>query len=350
MKEKAALGILFVVLVLVIPLISINNGVAMPLSNTLEEKAKDPPPQQNTQQNEENPAKSEEPPSPVMSFGEDNFRILDERTGKVITVDELTYLRGCVSAEMPPTFHPEALKAQAVASHTYAIYVRSQSRAAGQDYDFTADPQDWKVFVTEEQFYERYGEYADAYWKMICDAVDPVAHYVLLYEGEPIVAAYHSMSGGVTEDAGNVWLSAVDYLVPVSSFGDTLAPDFEKQQFYSADEVKSALQAEYPEMQFPADPSAWFVVEESRPGGYVANVNVCGETLTGIDVRTCLGLRSAAFSVQYQNGEFVFTVSGYGHGVGLSQYGADYMGRQGETFDEILQHYYTGVNLAMIEE
>ncbi len=285
-------------------------------------------------------------PSETISVSGENFRILNEHTGKIFEVSPRDYVRGALAAEMPPTFHPEAMKAQAVAAHTYALCRRGQARANGENSDFSADPENWKVYTTEKLFRERYGDLADTYWKAICQAADEVAGYILTYEGEPIVAAYHSMSSGKTEDASNVWTGGKPYLVPVDSFGDTLAPDYRMTVTFSADELAGALRKTWPDIVLEGDASGWIGKEQRSESGYITEITVGNQTVSGADFRTALDLRSSDFTVSYDGGEFTFKVVGYGHGVGLSQYGADYMARQGASFDEILLHYYQGAKLA----
>lgn len=294
------------------------------------------------------------PQTPVAQIDDSGFRILDEQTGKVFEVSAQDYVRGALAAEMPPTFHPEALKAQAVAAHTYALNLKETRRAAEEPdpalkgADFTADPSDWKTYTTEKEFRARYGELADAWWKTICEAADAACPYVMLYDDEPIVAAYHSMSSGTTEDAANVWLGSVPYLVPVDSFGDTLAPDYTTTETFTVEQVRQALSDGCPGIALGDDPSAWLTVEERSPSGYVTELSAGDQTISGSDLRGMLGLRSSDFSIACDGASFTFTVNGYGHGVGLSQYGADYMARQGATFDEILAHYYKGAQLAIV--
>ncbi len=286
-------------------------------------------------------------PTDTIAISGDDFRILDEQSGKIIKVSAQEYVRGAVAAELPPTFHPEAMKAQAVAAHTYALCRRQQARENGEKSDFSADPENWKVYTTEKLFRERYGDLAETYWKAICQAADEVVSYVMTYEGEPIVAAYHSMSSGKTEDASNVWIGGEPYLVPVDSFGDTLAPDYRKTVTFTADEFADLLKKTWPDIALNGDASAWVGETERSESGYVVEITIGNKTVSGADVRTALDLRSAHFTVSYDGGEFTFKVVGYGHGVGLSQYGADYMARQGASFDEILLHYYPGAVLSV---
>lgn len=285
--------------------------------------------------------------SDSIAISGDDFRILDEKSGKVLKVSAQEYVRGAVAAELPPTFHPEALKAQAVAAHTYALYKREQARANGEKTDFSANPENWSVFTTEKQFRERYDDMADTYWETICEAADEASAYVLTYEGEPIVAAYHSMSSGQTEDASNVWSGGEPYLVPVESFGDTLAPDYRVTETFTPQELETALKNTWPDLSLKGDASNWIGKSVRSPSGYVTELTIGNQTVPGAQVRTALDLRSSDFTISYENGTFTFKVVGYGHGVGLSQYGADYMARQGASFDEILLHYYPGTTLSI---
>ena len=200
--------------------------------------------------------------------------------------------------------------------------------------------------MTEEMARERYGDQFELYWSKICEAADSTLGYVLTYDGQPILAAYHSTSNGETEDAVNVWSASVPYLVPVESEGDLLAPDFATTETFTPKEVRALFSTAYPSLTFPTSQEDWFVVKERSDSGYVTQIQVGDQILHGKEVRQVLGLKSSDFTVSFQNGTFAFQVEGYGHGVGLSQYGADYMARQGATFDEILTHYFTGAKLS----
>lgn len=287
--------------------------------------------------------------APVLSF-----KILDQSTGKVNEIALRDYVRGAVAAEMPATFHSEAMKAQAVAAHTYALHSHFAQQkapdAALSGADFAADPSNLKVYITEETAKEFYGggEIADSYWNKICAAADSVVDYILEYEDEPIVAAYHAISAGQTEDAANVWSGSAPYLISVESDGDILAPGFETAVTMTADEVKAKLTAAYGDIDLSGDASAWFGGATRTDAGYVASIEVGGMEIAGKEIREIFGLRSHHFKVGYDDGDFVFTVTGYGHGVGLSQYGADFLARQGYSFDEILSVYYTGAALKTV--
>lgn len=295
-------------------------------------------------------------PQPVEANGDlavESFSILNRGTGKVEKVSVKDYVRGAVASEMPATFHTEALKAQAVSAHTYALNQHllqlKNPDPALKGADFSADPAQLLGYTTEAVYKKRLGDLGEEHWNKVCGAADSVLGYVLVYEGEPIVAAYHSISGGMTEDAENVWSGSVPYLVAVESPGDLISPALTSTVSFTEKEMKTLLTAAFPKATLGKDPAGWLTEVERSPSGYITRVEVGDWEVHGKELRTALGLKSTDFTYVYQNGAFDFTVLGYGHGVGLSQYGADYMGRQGETFDEILAHYYVGAELALIE-
>jgi len=316
------------------------------------------------------PTESEKPvlPSVTLSLPEpkaesasvpqeaEQFTIYDLSTGVLHTLTAEEYTLCAVSAEMPPTFSPAALQAQAVACYTYALRAK-QDNAKSPDpalcgADFAADPSNWKGFVTQAQYIERYGEEnGAAYWETLEQAVEPVLGYRMLYQDRPIVAAFHSISSGKTEEASNVWNGSAPYLVPVESPGDCYAPGYETAEIFEPQALVDAMVAAgLIEAEAVTDrPEYWFSPSALSPSGYVASIQFCGKPLSGVQVRNALGLRSASFSVEYLNESFLFRVCGYGHGVGLSQYGAEYMAKQGSDWREILQHYYTGIEISRQE-
>lgn len=354
MKEKLVLFLVFFLLVLCIPMMAM--GFSLPqtpgdeasqLSSAVSSQAasgeESQPPQS---QSEARPTQGE---ITAQVPTEKSFKILNENTGKVEEVSIRDYVRGAVCAEMPPDFALEALKSQAVAAHTYALRLQQEQKSSPneklQGADFSARPEDWLVYTTEELARKRYGDKFEQYWSKICQAADEVVDEILLYEEQPIVAAYHSMSAGKTEDAKNVWEAGAPYLIPAESFGDTLAPDYETTVKLTSDEVKALLQSQG-EISLPEDPAGWFLGEERSDSGYLTQIQVGDKTFTGNELRKIFSLRSSNVQVGYQDNAFTFTVKGYGHGVGLSQYGADYMARQGDGYREILAHYYPGTTLA----
>lgn len=277
-----------------------------------------------------------------------HFNILNISTNKIQKVSVQDYVRGAVTAELPPTFHEDALKSQAVSAHTYALMNTLQNNNKG-GYDFTADPDKWRGYVSMEQAKERFGTKFDTYWGLITKAVDSVINEVLVYDGEPILAAYHAISSGKTEFAENVWTTSVPYLQSVESEGDLTANGYKSTITLSKKEVEEKLLKLDSTIKLPEDPKLWFSEIERSEGGYILSCKIGKKTVHGKEIRSLFNLRSSNIKINYTKPNFTFEVVGYGHGVGLSQVGADYMARQGSTYKEILLHYYQGATLEKVK-
>ncbi len=296
---------------------------------------------------ESSESSSSSPNSSSPAKGTAVFRLLDEETGTVYEVADRDFVVGTVAAEMYPTYHAEALKAQAVASYTYYSVQRAQERAdpdaALKGADFTDTLSGLPRYYSDKELKERWGENYEAYHKKVTEAVDAVFGRTITYNGELILAAYHAISSGATEDAVLVWGSSLPYLQPVASPGDKLSPSYQSTVSFTADELKSKL-VSLEGCTLGDDPAGWIAADPKvSASGTVTGIVIGGVEMTGKQVRELLGLRSACFTAAYDNGRFVFNVLGYGHDVGMSQYGADYMARQGSNWEDILHYYYTGV-------
>lgn len=293
------------------------------------------------------------PVSKVSSMSEP-ILLLDKATGQVIKMAQDEYVLGAVCSEMPPKFHPEALKAQAVAAHSYILRCKEQQEQnpdpALKGAYLEIDTGSRSGYVSEAVAREQYGERFDLYYPAVKEAVAQVENQILVYNGEPIVAAYHAISAGKTENAQNVWTGSADYLVPVDSPGDRLAPDYESKETFSVDEVQERLISYNPNLTLSQDPSQWFSDLTRSESGYITSLQIDETEIPGQTLRTLFNQRSSNLEIAFQNNSFHFTATGYGHGVGMSQYGADYMARQGSSYQEILAHYYTGSRLVQLQE
>ena len=278
------------------------------------------------------------------SFRADTFRVLDKDSGTVTKMTAEEYIFGVLAAEMPALYDKEALKAQAVAAYTFAL--NRQTENADKDYDITTDMGTDQSFITEEKAREKWGDKADEYCDKLKGAVKEVEDFAITYDGKPILAVYHAISSGKTEDCENVWGKAYPYLKSVASPGDSLAPDYISKAVFSADDLRDKLSKT---VELSGEPQDYFGKTERTASGTVKSIEVCGSDLSGGEIRSALSLKSSDFEVLYKDGEFVFTVYGYGHGVGMSQYGADCMAKQGSDFKEILLHYYRGCRVEKLK-
>ena len=271
------------------------------------------------------------------------FRFEDSSTGQVVELSRRDYVLGAVAAEMPVSWPDEALKAQAVAAHTYALYCRDHSAAENGAW-LTADPARRQGCLTDAVLHSYWGTAYAANYARLSALVDAVQTQVLYYGDAPAGTSYFAMSNGRTEASENVWGTALPYLVPVDSSTDTAADNYEYTLNLSAAQLQQLL-AERLGIADLAAPESWFGPAELTAAGYTKALPVCGQIVSGTALRRVLGLRSTCVSIKYQSGNFSFTTRGYGHGVGLSQWGAKAMAEQGAGYADILAHYYPGTQL-----
>ncbi len=266
----------------------------------------------------------------------------DERTPLYLLTDsgivETTaaeYLPHAVAAEMPVSYGPEALKAQAVAARTYVL---AADRHPGAN--ICTDSACCLAYLSDDALRARWGEDYDQNLAAVRAAVTATDGEVLTYDGELILSVFHASSAGSTEDSGAIW-SAQPYLVPVFS------PETPEQvpDLISTAEFTPAELAFRLGLSPEAPPEAWLVGTEPDDAGRVRYLRIGGQVLSGGFVRSALGLRSTDFTVDYDDGVFRFTVAGYGHGVGMSQEGAKLLAAEGWSYAEILAHYYPGTTL-----
>lgn len=270
-----------------------------------------------------------------------------EADGSVSKLTMEDYLWRVVAAEMPASFEPEALKAQACAARTYTVRLQN-SGGKHETADICTDSKCCQACILTADAMARWGLEGESHRDKIARAVAETDGLGILYGGRPIQALYFSSAPGATTDAVAVWGNAVDYLKSVTSPEGDEVPNYRTQVVLSRQEVKDLLLAAYPGADFSGEPEGWFSQIVRNESGAVTSLLAGGITLTGNQVRGALGLRSPAFTVAYADGSFTFDVTGYGHGVGMSQYGANAMAKEGRPFREILTWYYTGAEVAAL--
>ena len=264
------------------------------------------------------------------------------------TVEQLgmdEYLWGVVAAEMPASFEQEALKAQACAARTYTVVCQDSGGEKHPGADICADSTCCQAYTSPSAAQARWGLNAGEYSEKIRLAVEQTDGLGVLYQGEPIQALFFSSAAGRTVDAVEVWGNEVDYLKSVASPEGEEVPNYHTQESFSPEQVRTLVLEAYPGADLSGDPSGWFGQASRNEGGAVTSIPVGGVTLTGAQVRSLFSLRSAAFTVSWDGSGFIFDVTGYGHGVGMSQYGANAMARAGDGFADILTWYYTGAQV-----
>lgn len=266
-----------------------------------------------------------------------------EQTETVLLSD---YLPGVLAGEMPALFEDEALKAQAVAARTYILYRMNHRPEAHPDEDICDDPSCCKAFLSLDAMKANWGSHFDTYYAKMCAAVRETDGQYLRYHGEPIQAVFHSSSAGKTQASSDIW-NDCPYLLSVDS-PETAAdvPDYVTEVTMTAGEFKDVCLNFYPEIEFSDDPASWLGAPVYNDSGRVACSTVCGTAISGTQMRTMFSLRSSAYTLAYTDeGNFRFTVTGYGHGVGMSQYGANVYAKNGYLYKDILAHYYPDTEL-----
>lgn len=261
---------------------------------------------------------------------------LPDNAGGVTTMAMDDYLTAVLLCEMPVDFNEEALKAQAVVARTYAL--RRVEKKKHDNYDVCTDSACCQGYLDEDDFLSAGGKAKDV--EKVRRAVTQTKGTVITYEGSLIDATYFSCSGGMTEAAVAVWGKDVPYLQATNSPGEEIATYYSDEVRYDIDDLLSLLS-----VSTSKHPYAWVENVTYTVGGGVDEITICGKVYKGVELRKLLNLRSTAFTISFTESECVITTRGFGHRVGMSQYGAEAMAQNGATYVEILRHYFKGVEL-----
>jgi len=288
------------------------------------------------------PARQEQEQPRGTRDGAQKVRILTEGG----TVEEMTleeYLWRVVAAEMPASFEVEALRAQAVCARTYTLWKMEADRHDGAD--LCDDSACCQAYTTREEAAARWGDLNQLYTRRIAAAVEDTDGWILTYDGAPIQAVFFSSSTASTEDARQVWGNGLPYLVSVATPEGEEVPNYRSRVELTAEQVRALAADSGLGAGLSGDPAGWITQVQYNASGRVESLELGGVSLSGGAARSLFGLRSACFTVEERDGVFSFSVVGYGHGVGMSQYGANAMAKQGSTWQEIVRHYYTGITV-----
>ncbi len=272
---------------------------------------------------------------------------------QVRTMDLEEYIAGVTAAEMPAYFEPEALKAQAVAARTYAygrlIGLFNHSADVHNGADICTNPGHCQAWTSKKDAYKNWGIFFPwKNWERIRKAVSDTKNIILTYNGVVTNPLYSSNSGGKTENAEDVWdCDPVGYLKSVESYGDRFAPDFASEADIPVERFVSILKNQYPALEITTKDLVDHIrISGFTEGGSVKNIIVGNITIPGVRFREIFSLKSAKF--EYKNvkdDKIIFSVTGNGHGVGMSQWGANYLAKNGGTYEEILKYYFKDVSL-----
>lgn len=342
MRKVLVIGLLLTAVIYILPVFCGLLEQEEPLSIPQESVAAD------AEITESPPAEGEQTVTDESIVANGEITVLVDGEARTMKLED--YVVSVVAGEISPDFPTEAIRAQAVAARTYALYKQKTGRPAQhEEADVCDDPAHCAAFVDlKTEAAARWGEQADTAEDVIRQAVEDTAGQVLTYEGEPIVAVFSSAAGEKTERAVDVWGSDIPYLQSVDSPGGEACPKYYDAVVLTADEIRARAEKTLPSADLSGDPSGWFKASERSEAGGIARMKFGGVEVKGTVMRTLLGLNSTNFTVKIDGNTLTFTTIGYGHGVGLSQWGAKYSAEQGQTYDEILAHYYPGTTLTTI--
>ena len=270
----------------------------------------------------------------VLFTGENEIREID--------IDE--YLYGVVSAEMPASYEMEALKAQAVVARTYTLYKIENNANKHGDAAICTDSTCCQAWISKEARLEKWQEdVRNEYWDKIVQSVDSTKGEVITYNGKLINAFFHSNSGGKTELPVNVWGGeGYPYLQTVETSGEEGYSQYQSFAEFTKEELLNKLREKYADIELELNT---IEIIERYESGRIKTIRFGNKEIAGVEARSILGLRSANFEFTIENDKIKFTVYGYGHGVGMSQTGADSLAREGKNYNEIIKHFYTGVEI-----
>ena len=235
------------------------------------------------------------------------------------------------------------------AERTYLYYrMTAAPKDSHPDADVCTDPGCCTAWLSEADARAKWGGKFDQYEAKVQQAVADTDGQVVLYDGAPIMAVFHSSSAGATAASGDVWAAELPYLVSVKSpESPDSVPNYYSVNTFTAESFRTAFLAAHPEAKLSGDTGGWIRDVLLTDTGRVASATVGGVSITGKELRSLYGLRSTAFTVEASGDSVIFRVTGYGHGVGMSQYGANELAKEGKTWQEILQWYYTGVTIGL---
>ena len=251
------------------------------------------------------------------------IKLLHKETGQVEEVNLENYLCNVVSAEMPADYELEALKAQAIVARTYTIYKIKNKKH--DNADICDDSTCCQAWISKEDRLARWEESKrESNWQKIEQCVNETKGKIVTYQNEPINAFFHSNSGGKTEIPINVWGgSGMPYLQVVETSGEENYSQYSSEAVFSKDELKNKMIEKYSDFEIDFNDQSCICILEYTESGRVKTIKIGNKNLSGVEARTIFGLRSANFEVVIEGDNIKFTVKGYGHGIGMSQTGAD---------------------------
>ena len=290
----------------------------------------------------------EEEKQQVDLSSEKKIRLLHKNTNEVEEVDLEKYICNVVAGEMPASYEMEALKAQAVVARTYTLYKSLNPKHENADIcDSSSCCQAW---ISKDDRFAKWEEAErEGNWEKIEKCVSDTKGLIITYNKEPINAFFHSNSGGTTEIPKEVWGGDnYPYLQVVQTSGEEGYKQFSSEASYTFDEILNKLKEKYGDINIDFSKNDDIKILDYTESGRVKTIKFGNHELSGVETRTLLGLKSTNFEFYKNDDNITFIVKGYGHGVGMSQTGADSMAKDGASFEDIIHHFYSNVFIESI--
>lgn len=301
---------------------------------------------ENNEQNiqDENNTRIEEMSKEYLKY--QKIKLLHKQTGEVEELNMDEYLYGVVAAEMPASYEKEALKAQAIVARTYTIYQAENSKKH-ENADVCDDYTCCQAWISKEERMAKWdSNEAEANWQKIVECVNETTGRIITYNGTSINAFFHSNSGGITESSLNIW-GGIDYpyLKSVETVGEEGYDQYNSEVIISKEDLINKMKEKYSDFEIDFLQEDSIKILEYTSSNRVKTIKIGNKEIAGTEARTIFGLKSTNFAFETEGDNFKFCVKGYGHGVGMSQTGADSMAKLGANYEEIIKHFYTGVEI-----
>lgn len=298
-------------------------------------------------------SEKEEKKEPIKQYEYKKYgtiNLLHSETNEIeeMSIDE--YLYGVVSSEMPVSYELEALKAQAVVARTYTIYQIIHNSNKHDNANICDNYGCCQAWISKQDRFARWEEQdTEKNWNKIVEAVDSTKGKIITYNGEPINAFFHSNSGGITESSLNIW-GGIDYpyLKSVETAGEEGYNQYNSQITLTEQELLEKIKSKYSDCVIDFSQPDCIKILEYTTSGRVKTIKLGNKEIAGTEARTILGLKSTNFTFSVEGDKITFSVTGYGHGVGMSQTGADALAKAGSNYETIIKHFYTDVEISEI--
>ena len=278
----------------------------------------------------------------------ETYTLYNLETHQLESMDIISFLVGSAACEMPAYYEMEAIKAQMIACHSYYLYCK-QNGVPHDDLNLSYDQRYMNKYASKERLQEYWGVSFDENYQKFLRCAEEVKNLTVAYNDDIALTTYYAVSCGKTQPSFDEWGREYPYLTCVESENDTLSDNYIKIKNFSAQETFDRLSTSFSGIKLDLEnPDQWFGDIFYNSSGYVTYIEAGGVKISGRDFRRYFELPSSCFMVFYEDGDFSIATKGYGHGVGMSQFGANQLSQQGKNYKEILSYYYPGTDIKVL--